>query len=36
MNLLLRTCTEMAYCEAAFCEGNIDVLQYTLQKSTRG
>ena len=26
----------LAYCEAAFCEGNIDVLQYTLQKSTRG
>jgi cyclopropane-fatty-acyl-phospholipid synthase len=26
----------LAYCEAAFSEGNIDVLQYTLQKSTRG
>ena len=26
----------LAYCEAAFCESNIDVLQYTLQKSTRG
>ena len=26
----------LAYCEAPFCEGNIDVLQYTLQKSTRG
>ncbi len=22
----------LAYCEAAFCEGNIDVVQYTLQK----